>query len=252
MQRDFLGESHPPTGERPEGVLGGRDGRVDGARSESGAAREQAVIGEIVEGFSQDGRGVHDDLLQRVHRRGARFHGGIPCDLELADHLDGAVRGLGDGRRLPREQGPRGDLGVEGVGLAGGTSRAPVAPIHFYNPMPRAAHRTCQAGAIAAGAFDAERVNPPVGLGPRDQRLVAARINNERVIAETDPSAVDRHRDVDVLMRINADDHLPRFRRRGHAVSHGAASSGCGPELVRVGGQDCDGPSTEPGIMSWK
>ena len=50
--RDFLGESHPPTGERPEGVLGGRDGRVDGARSESGAAREQAVIGEIVEGFS--------------------------------------------------------------------------------------------------------------------------------------------------------------------------------------------------------
>ena len=58
MQCDFLGESHPPTGERPEGVLGGRDGRVDGARSESGAAREQAVIGEIVEGFSQDGRGL--------------------------------------------------------------------------------------------------------------------------------------------------------------------------------------------------
>ena len=50
--------------------------------------REQAVIGEVVEGFSQDGRGLHDDLLQRVHRRGARFHGGIPCDLELADHLD--------------------------------------------------------------------------------------------------------------------------------------------------------------------
>ena len=118
VQRDFLGESHPPTGERPEGVLGGRDGRVDGARSESGAAREQAVIGEVVEGFSQDGRGLHDDLLQRVHRRGARFHGGIPCDLELADHLDGAVRGLGDGRRLPREQGPRRHLGVDGVGLA--------------------------------------------------------------------------------------------------------------------------------------
>ena len=95
MQRDFLGASHPPTGERPEGVLGGRDGRVDGARSESGAAREQAVIGEVVEGFSQDGRGLHDDLLQRVHRRGARFHGGIPCDLELADHLDGAVAVLG-------------------------------------------------------------------------------------------------------------------------------------------------------------
>ena len=143
MQRDFLDESHPPTGERPEGVLGGRDGRVEGARSESGAAREQAVIGEIVEGFSQDGRGLHDDLLQRVHRRGARFHGGIPCDLELADHLDGAVRGLGDGRRLPREQGPRRHLGVDGVGLAGGAACTAVAPIHFHDMMP---------GSVAVGA----------------------------------------------------------------------------------------------------
>ena len=48
-------------------VFGGRGGRIEGARSESGAGREQAVIGEVVEGLSQDGRGVHDDLLQRVH-----------------------------------------------------------------------------------------------------------------------------------------------------------------------------------------
>ena len=157
-RRDFLGESHPPTGERPEGVLGGRDGRVDGARSESGAAREQAVIGEIVEGFSQDGRGLHDDLLQRVHRRGARFHGGIPCDLELADHLDGAVRGLGDGRRLPREQGPRRHLGVDGVGLAGGAACTAVAPIHFHDMMPGSVDGPCQASAVAPGVFDPERL----------------------------------------------------------------------------------------------
>ena len=56
--RNFLGESNPAAGERPEGALGGRGGRVDGARSESGAAREQAVIGEVVEGFSQYRRGV--------------------------------------------------------------------------------------------------------------------------------------------------------------------------------------------------
>ena len=63
VYRHFLGESHPAAGEGPEGVLGGRGGRVDGARSESGAAREQAVIGEVVEGFSQCRRGVHDDLF---------------------------------------------------------------------------------------------------------------------------------------------------------------------------------------------
>ena len=100
MYRNFLGESHPAAGERPEGVFGGRGERVEGARSESGAAREQAVVGEGVEGFSQYRRGVHDDLLQRVHRRGARLHRGIPRDLELAHHLDGAVCGLGDCRRL--------------------------------------------------------------------------------------------------------------------------------------------------------
>ena len=63
VYRNFLGESHPAAGERPEGVCGGRGERVDGARSESGAAREQAVVGEGVEGFSQDRRGVHDDLF---------------------------------------------------------------------------------------------------------------------------------------------------------------------------------------------
>ena len=180
VYRNFLGESHPAAGERPEGVFGGRGERVDGARSESGAAREQAVV---VEGFSQFGRGVHDDLLQRVHRRGARLHRGIPRDLQLAHHLDGTIRGLRDGRRLSRQYGPRGDLRVDGVGLAGGAARAPVAPIHFYDTMPRSAHRTCQASAIAAGAFDAERFDRPVGLGPRDQRLVAARVSDERFIA---------------------------------------------------------------------
>ena len=135
VYRHFLGESHPAAGEGPEGVLGGRGGRVDGARSESGAAREQAVIGEVVEGFSQCRRGVHDDLLQRVHRRGARLHCGVPRDLQLAHHLDGTVRGLRDGRRLPRQYGPRGDLRVEGVGLAGGTSRAPVGGELLLSPQ---------------------------------------------------------------------------------------------------------------------
>ncbi len=57
VYRHLLGESHPAAGERPEGMLGGCGGRVEGARSESGAAREQAVIGEGVEGFSQVAHG---------------------------------------------------------------------------------------------------------------------------------------------------------------------------------------------------
>ena len=75
--------------------------------------------------------------------------------------------------------------------------------------MPRAADGPRQAGTIAAGAFDAERLNPPVCVGPHEPGLISARISDERVIAQADPSGVDRHRDVDMLVGVNADDYRP-------------------------------------------
>ena len=100
VRRDLLSQGKPATGKRPEGVLGGGGGRVERARSEGGAAREQMVIGEGVEGFSQVGWRIHDDRLQRDHRRGACFPGRIPRDLELPDHLDDTVPGFGGRGRL--------------------------------------------------------------------------------------------------------------------------------------------------------
>ncbi len=35
VYRNFLGESHPAAGERPEGVFGGRGERVDGGNNPS-------------------------------------------------------------------------------------------------------------------------------------------------------------------------------------------------------------------------
>ena len=61
-----------------------------------------------------------------------------------------------------------GGLGVDGVGLAGGAAQAPVASIHFRDTMPGVANGPRQAGAIAAGAFDAE------GL---DRRSLAERLD---------------------------------------------------------------------------
>ena len=108
--------------------------------------------------------------------------------------------------------------------------------------MPRSADGPRQAGTIAAGAFDAERLNPPVCVGPPEQGLISARIGDERVIAQADPPGVDRHRDVDMLVGIDPDNHLPNLGLRGHGVSHRLASSGAARGLARVGGQDCDGP----------
>ena len=53
--------------------------------------------------------------------------------------------------------------------------------------MPCAAYRPCEAGAIAAGAFDAERLDPPVRVCPPDQGPIAPRIRHERVVAEAGP-----------------------------------------------------------------
>ena len=52
MRRDFLSEGEPAAGERPQGVFRGRGRRVEGTRAEAGAAPQQALVGEIVEGFS--------------------------------------------------------------------------------------------------------------------------------------------------------------------------------------------------------
>ena len=93
--------------------------------------------------------------------------------------------------------------------LPAGAACTAVAPIHFHDMMPGSVDGPCQASAVAPGAFDPERLNPPACLGPRDQSLVATRVRDERVIAQTDPPAVDCHRDVDMRMRINTDDHRP-------------------------------------------
>ena len=129
---------------------------------------------------------------------------------------------------MARQHGPGGALGIDGVGLADGAARVPVPPIHFDDTMPRSADGPRQAGTIAAGAFDAERLNPPVCVGPHEQGLISARISDERVIAQADPPGVDRHRDVDMLVGIDPDNHLPSLGLRGHGVSHRLASFGCG------------------------
>ena len=95
---DFTGEeafevaddlASGPAASRPAGDVVDRrlvEPPADDDRAmEGGAAREQTVIGEGVEGFSQVGWRIHDDLLQRDHRRGACFPGRIPRDLELPD-----------------------------------------------------------------------------------------------------------------------------------------------------------------------
>ena len=202
------------------------------------------MIGERLESFSQLRRRVYNKRLQRDHRRGARLDRGIACDLQLAHHLDHAIRSLRGRRGLTGQHGPGSDLGIDSVGLARRAARAPVTPIHLHNTMPCAAHRPGEAGAIAAGAFDAERFDPPVRVCPPDQGPIAPRIRHERVVAEAGPPRVDRDRNMDILMGVNADNHLLRL---GLAVGHrcllGLRSAGWPGWADRtVTGRECGRP----------
>ena len=77
------------------------------------------AVGQVLQGFSQRGRCVDDDLLERDHGDGSRFHRGIASDFELAHHLNGPIGGLRRGGRLAGQHRAGGGLGVESVALPG-------------------------------------------------------------------------------------------------------------------------------------
>ncbi len=78
VRGDFLGDGEPARSDRTERVLGGRGGRVEGARSECCAAGEQPAIGERLEGFSQ---------LRRRVRRSPRFTSTTRCPARRTAHV---------------------------------------------------------------------------------------------------------------------------------------------------------------------
>ena len=107
-----------------------------------------------------------------------------------------------------------------GVRLAGGSTQTPIGSIHFHDAMARAADRPGQADAVAAGPFNAKRLDASLPLGPGEERSIPRRIGIERVVAQADAPAIDRHRDVLVLMRIDPDNHRLRGGLVGQAVRH--------------------------------
>ena len=128
---------------------------IEWAWTESGAACEQTAIGEVV---AQRSRCAHNNLLQGDHRHGARLHRRIPRDFELADHLDGTVAVFGIAVDWPANT-DRAATSASMVSDSSGAPRTSVTPIHFYDPMPRSAHRAGQAGTIAPSM-------PNASIGP--------------------------------------------------------------------------------------
>ena len=223
MRRDFVGEGEPATVPVTGACVSTRcDGRVEwtpvavpsqrvtSARSVRACTRALAAPRERID----------EDLFERAHRGGAGFDRAISCDFELPPHRDGAVGRLGRRGGLPREHRAGGRLSVDRVRLARGSTQTPIDSIHFHDPMTRAVDRTGQADAVAAGPFNADGLDATIRLGPGEQRSIPLRIGTERVGAQADAPAIDRHRDVHVLVGIDPDNHRLRFVQVRHAVRH--------------------------------
>ncbi|GID26129.1 hypothetical protein Abr02nite_11120 [Paractinoplanes brasiliensis] len=67
---------------------------------------------------------------------------------------------------------------------------------------------TRQAGAVAAGAFDADCPDRSVAAHPGRQRLTAGHIGGELLTAEQPPGLVDQRGGVGVSVGVDTTDHL--------------------------------------------
>ena len=169
VRRDFIGEGDPASGERPEGVFGGRGRRVEGARSEAGAPREERLIGEVLQG-SRSAGDMFTTICFRVIIAVVRAFTAVSRAIlsrRIISTAPSAV--LGIAVDWPASNRAGGGLGVDGVGLAGGAAQAPVASIHFRDTMPGVANGPRQAGAHSCRCLRCRRPRSVRGCRPRQQ-----------------------------------------------------------------------------------
>src|SRR5665647_2540979 len=94
---------------------------------------------------------------------------------------------------------------VEQVVLASQPTIASVHPGDFDDLVPASAHETGQAGSVGASSLDAEGGDLAHVARPRKQPLVAAAISRNCGVATHSPELIERYRDVNVLVGVDAD-----------------------------------------------
>jgi hypothetical protein len=129
-----------------------------------------------------------------------------------ADHLDQVVARLGGAGRLRGQDSPGCRLGVGGVGLASAPTSLTVRPHHFDDKQLAGAQVAGEARPVTARAFDAERLDRPESLGPRQQPPIARPRRGELDLTESPPELIERHRHVQIAVRADADRHPDRLQ----------------------------------------
>ena len=187
---------------RRRAAIGGGGGAQAGAGVDEGAA---AVAAELV--FERLGGG-DEQVVDLVVRAGAGLGRRAARHGEHADRLDGAVSGFGHSCGVAGEHSTRRGLGVGGVGLAAPAARLAVRAVHLPHAHTRRGEVAGEAGAVAAGAFDADAAQLAQRRQPGGQFAVTGARRRERRRRQQPPDGVDSCGDMGVTVRVNAAEDL--------------------------------------------
>ena len=122
-----------------------------------------------------------------------------------------------------REHRTGGVLGIEGIALAVHAPVAPVGPVDLDHPVTLATQVAGDARAIRGGALDTEGQDVAVARRPAFQLLGTGTVGGHGQLTEPAAQLIERDRDVDVLVGVDADGDPP------HAILVGDAIHGCRP-----------------------
>ena len=146
----------------------------------------------------------HDQGPGLVDRLGAFSRGAALGDHQRADRLDRAVPALRRAAGPAGLRGAGGADGVERVGLALPAAVLPVGAVHLDDPDAGGGDVPGQAGAVAAGALDADQAHGPEPAQPAQQAGVAGRGGRELLDAEQPADGIERSGDVHVGVGVHA------------------------------------------------
>ena len=155
---------------------------------------------------SRSGCGALTMRVFRDHRLRASLQRGVAGDLQMPDHLDIPIPGLGGRVGLAGQNGAGDGLGIDRVALAVLAPEPTVRAIDLNDAVPLGYERPAQACAVGAGALDAEGPDGPASDGPANELPVPRRCCGDREGAEMRTEPGDRDGDVNVLVGVDADD----------------------------------------------
>jgi hypothetical protein len=138
-----------------------------------------------------------------VYRLGALGAGAALGDHQRPDRFDGAIPALGGTSSPARQRCSSCAHGVEGVGFARSAAFLTIAAVNLHDPYAHRGHVAGQAGAVAAGALDADQYDRTEASQPLEQATVPVRGGRELLDAEQAADVVERGSNMDICVGVD-------------------------------------------------